>query len=121
MAGDDGDVGRAAAEPAHAYRGADPPFGRPAHDRGHARRSVVLPQARGRDDPVSEDGLGADALRLHAGRSRRRETEGPMTARTFIRTAIVTLTLAPGSLVTAHHSVPVNFDQTRSVTITGVL
>jgi hypothetical protein len=44
-----------------------------------------------------------------------------MTARTLMLTAIVTLALAPGSLVHAHHSVPVNFDQTRSVTITGVL
>jgi len=35
--------------------------------------------------------------------------------------AALALVLWTGAIVTAHHSVPVNFDQTRSVTITGVL
>ena len=44
-----------------------------------------------------------------------------MTVRTCIRIAIAALAFAPAALASAHHSVPVNFDQTRSVTITGVL
>jgi hypothetical protein len=44
-----------------------------------------------------------------------------MTARTRIRLVMAALALAPGALAGAPHSVPVNFDQTRSVTIAGVL
>jgi hypothetical protein len=44
-----------------------------------------------------------------------------MTARTLVRSAIAVLGLLPVAAASAHHSVPVNFDQTRSVTITGVL
>jgi hypothetical protein len=35
--------------------------------------------------------------------------------------AALVMVLLTGAVGTAHHSVPVNFDQTRSVTITGVL
>ena len=35
--------------------------------------------------------------------------------------AVAALAMAAGTVVSAHHSVPVNFDQTRNITIAGVI
>jgi hypothetical protein len=43
-----------------------------------------------------------------------------MTQRTLLPT-VAALVLAAGALVRAHHSVPVNFDQSKEVTIVGVI